>query len=735
MLEHNIIKDNQGAEQGNSMGGGLFISHAPAASFTNNEIGRNLGTLGGRGVGGGVYLASEHAVVIRNAWADNTASIGGDGVGGGLALLASAATVMSNSISYNVASGGAQGLGGGLAIGESHTAQLMGNRFNNNLASGAGRGIGGGLYIAESFGLRVEHNTFNDNTAGAAPNIYGTGGGAYARDADDIVFQENTFERNLGSLYKSGLGGGLYLYHLAGARVQSNQFTANWAAVYAPGGAGGGGLGLGEVDGLTVAGNTFDRNVAALFTGRSASGNGGGIYAVVVRDSGIVTNTFTSNTGSWAGLGKGGGLSTSPDIHDNNTERLIVTGNTWRDNSGTTGTSIGDGGAIELRAVDSQIVRNQFEGNRACSEGCLGRGGTVYVHGWLLCRDITVDSNIFLDYQTQPSGISGDGILHVMYVDAYTITNNLLVGDADDGAGAVVLSVGTQLDQDAFSHSWVANNTIVGNDTSPGIFVSVGLNKDHLTVINNILVSHTVGIMVDAESKAQTVLSYNLFHGNGLDVDGAGVYTHTHPITGAAAFRDPAAHDYHLTVASAARDTGDPAGAPPAPDHDADGVRRPFGARVDIGAYEWHGVQVFMPAVRKEIAARVGWAIGDGNTGTPAIIGTTDGGRTWHVQKTAPGWAGLDAADISAVDEQTAWAAMVSAPGETRDAILHTRDGGATWVSQPLPAGVTGGVKSIKGLSRDEAWAATLGGIVLHTTDGGASWVVVSHPTAPMHPG
>ena len=599
VLRDNYIKDNQGTERGNSQGGGLFIADAPAATLTRNEFSRNLGASGGRGVGGGASLISDRAVVVGNAWADNTASIGGEGLGGALALQGAAATVMSNSISYNLASGGALGLGGALAIDKSPAAQITGNRFANNLASGAGRGIGGGLYIAASAGLRVERNAFTDNTAGAAPDINGTGGGAYVRDAADIVFRDNDFTRNLSSLYRSGLGGGLYLYHLTGAVVQGNRFTANWAAVYAPDGAGGGGLGLGEVDGMTLTGNTFERNVAALYTGGMASGHGGGIYAVVVRDSQITANTFTGNTGSWSGAGKGGGLATSPDTKDGNTERLIVADNTWLRNVGTTGTSSGAGGAIELRAVDSQIVRNRFEGNRACSGSCAGRGGTMYMHGWLLCRDITVDRNIFLDDPTQPSGVGDNSALEVSYVDAYTITNNLLASDANYGAGAMVLSVGTQLNVDASSHSWVVNNTIVGGHAAPGIAVMAGLEKDNLSVVNNILVNHTVGITVGVESEAQTVLSYNLFDGNGLNVGGEGVYTHTHPITGPAAFVDPAAGNFRIRATSAARDAGDPAGVPPAPDHDADGKPRPFGRAVDIGAYEWPGAQVFLPVVRQ----------------------------------------------------------------------------------------------------------------------------------------
>jgi photosystem II stability/assembly factor-like uncharacterized protein len=78
------------------------------------------------------------------------------------------------------------------------------------------------------------------------------------------------------------------------------------------------------------------------------------------------------------------------------------------------------------------------------------------------------------------------------------------------------------------------------------------------------------------------------------------------------------------------------------------------------------------------------------------------------------------------VDERTAWAAFVGNPGVTFPYVLHTTDGGATWFTQTLPAEANFGLKSIKGVSRMEAWAATLDGVILHTTDGGATWT--SHP-------
>ena len=119
---------------------------------------------------------------------------------------------------------------------------------------------------------------------------------------------------------------------------------------------------------------------------------------------------------------------------------------------------------------------------------------------------------------------------------------------------------------------------------------------------------------------------------------------------------------------------------------------------------------------------KVGWVIGwDENNAV--ILHTKNGGRKWVVQGK---WAGYVGNDISAVDRQTAWAALGS-PDSTSGIILHTTHGGATWTEQTLPEGV-GAIKGIKGLTRHEAWAVSLTGTILHTTDGGKVWNIVKHP-------
>jgi hypothetical protein len=148
-----------------------------------------------------------------------------------------------------------------------------------------------------------------------------------------------------------------------------------------------------------------------------------------------------------------------------------------------------------------------------------------------------------------------------------------------------------------FQGGTLVNNTIADNGDI-GVLATAVTNTASISLTNNIIVSHTVGISVSEEATA--TVRYTLWHGNGTDIAGPGVITHTHPVFGAPAFVDPSMHDYHITIGSAARDAGDPAGVPPAPDHDADGVARPQGMAVDLGAYEWRGYWLSLPLVAKD---------------------------------------------------------------------------------------------------------------------------------------
>jgi photosystem II stability/assembly factor-like uncharacterized protein len=117
-------------------------------------------------------------------------------------------------------------------------------------------------------------------------------------------------------------------------------------------------------------------------------------------------------------------------------------------------------------------------------------------------------------------------------------------------------------------------------------------------------------------------------------------------------------------------------------------------------------------------SALSGWAAGgDGwSSDTPressngVILHTADGGVTWVAQKT-PASA---VSDLAFVDDQQGWAVG------GRGLILHTTDGGQTWVAQR--SGVTRNILSVVFTDTLHGYAGCSEGLLLTTTDGGASW-------------
>ncbi len=128
----------------------------------------------------------------------------------------------------------------------------------------------------------------------------------------------------------------------------------------------------------------------------------------------------------------------------------------------------------------------------------------------------------------------------------------------------------------------------------------------------------------------------------------------------------------------------------------------------------------------KAIPGAAGWVIGNDTGGTAVILHTADGGAEWTVQGNNSLWKNHTGNDISAIDGQTAWAALGSSDAEG-GIILHTADGGRSWNAQTLPVQIqNGGVKGIKGVSRAEAWAVGMAGPLMHTVNGGRTWTAVS---------
>jgi hypothetical protein len=101
-----------------------------------------------------------------------------------------------------------------------------------------------------------------------------------------------------------------------------------------------------------------------------------------------------------------------------------------------------------------------------------------------------------------------------------------------------------------------------------------------MSLINNTVISHTVGITVSDPVSANLTVDHNLFWGN--DDDGIrGI----NPADGDPLFPDPTGWDYHIQAGSPAIDAG---AAVPWLTTDMDGDLRPIGLGYDIGADEFY---------------------------------------------------------------------------------------------------------------------------------------------------
>ena len=712
---------------GAGSGGGVFSENA-GLQLLNCTIAGNLASQDTLGIGGGVFVNKAPYGGVRIAGSTVSRNVGcamGDGWGGGIYLFdAPGAVVEDNLIERNTAGSQGDGYGGGLFAYESLGVTIRDNRFAENVGSAGGSlstGAGGGLGVHSSGDAVVQDNLVEYNTGSSSWDAYrGLGGGIFISESDGVSVADNEIRENLASLRTEGFGGGIQLVYSPGAQVTGNMITGNLAGFFCGRGEGGG-IKVGAAPDATVSGNQIRENVACMngdFAG-SLGHFGGGVQAEAFDGGLLVDNLIADNAtcfdcGDTTGFGGGVFLSDSEDAQ--------VAGNTITGNAGALLDGRGAGGGLQVRdTAGSRLPRNLIRGNRAgVADGSYGGGLVVDSLDKHSTRAV-VDGNLILDNRaSEDAAESSAGGCSIAWVfDGLTFTNNVVAGNRAASSAGIELEFlpdGGEL----------VNNTIAGNGGS-GLHVSGSV----VTLTNNIVVSHTMGLEVDAGATA--TVSYTLWHGNGANTGGDGVINETHPVTGDPRFVKPAAGDFRLTIVSAARDAGDPAGVPPAPDHDADGVARPQGPAVDIGAYEWQGHWQYLPLAFKSFTPRVGWAIGNDAAGAAAIVHTADGGLTWEAQGNSAVWTGMSGNDISAVDDQTAWAALGSTAGAPSGAILHTTDGGAHWVPQAIPAGLTGGIKGVKGISRTEAWAASLYGTVLHTTDGGATWNVVPHPTTAIN--
>lgn len=442
----------------------------------------------------------------------------------------------------------AQGRGRVLYIIGAISPSVEGLRITGGNAAGLGGtpwgdDAGGGVYVLTSTVI-IRCNLVFSNTAWY-------GGGLYLQ-CGTATFSENIITTNTADK----CGGGLYSWSSAVA-LDGNTVTTNAAD------SGGGLL-------LYASTATLHRNIIISNTAYSS---GGGLFLVGSDDGVLDDNTITANTAN-----DGGGL------------RLWYSAAMLNDNT-ISMNAANLGGGLFLSGSDVVLSGNVVTTNTAGYGG-----GLCSMFSAATFNDNTITANVAhysgggLCLLSSPATLYGN-IISANIADYHggglfladskaTLTNNVVADNQARTAGSGLYIAGSA---PHLRHTTIARNT--GGDGS-GIhiisYVSGAYYSSTVALTNTILVSQTVGITITGGNTV--TVNGILWHDTPITVSHAATATVTvqNQRWGDPAFVNPAAGDYHIGPASAARDAGIDAGV----HSDIDGEPRPY-QLPDMGADEY----------------------------------------------------------------------------------------------------------------------------------------------------
>jgi len=242
-----------------------------------------------------------------------------------------------------------------------------------------------------------------------------------------------------------------------------------------------------------IGGGVYLGHNSSVLKGNTITGNRGGCGAGVAAEYSSATLTDNLISDNIASGGYGGGVYVAYVAS-------MLSGNTFINNTSHTG------GGVELIISNSTLVGNLIMSNTVAS-----KGGGIYMES----SNPTIINTVIADNQ---AGFKASGV-YVLGSKPQFIQVTLARNTGGDGSGV-------HLSHDYNLHSTVA-------------------------MTNTILVDQTVGITVAVQSVA--TLNGVLWNGNGINFNGAGTITVTHPISGNPVF---AVDGYHLTAGSAAINAG-----------------------------------------------------------------------------------------------------------------------------------------------------------------------------------
>jgi hypothetical protein len=239
-------------------------------------------------------------------------------------------------------------------------------------------------------------------------------------------------------------------------------------------------------------------------------------------------------------------------------------------------------GATHFFSVYSSLELNGL----TLTHGRANSGGAIFNASTLILRRCLIADN-----KAYYGGGGVDNFGSVSVEDSTFISNEATAGGYFNGDGGGLLNRGTAV---------ITNSTFVSNSASSIGSGGVG-NRNRIEIINSTLNGNAPNNIGNSGYGAITNTIFNggtsenctsfaFIGSNNLSSDASCAFTgpdnqiNTHPRLGPLVYFGAGVPTYSLLPDSPAIDAGTNAGCPAA---DQRGFARPFGARCDIGAFEW----------------------------------------------------------------------------------------------------------------------------------------------------
>ena len=496
----------------------------------------------------------------------------------------------------------------------------------DTLIDGSGQHVainGGGtvrvFYLNTNVNFKIVNLTIEHGASTNGAGIYNNGG--------RLILQDATFQDNLTTplIYVFECGGGALFNRFGVVNATNCAFLENSVTAE---GAGSYSSPIPLVGGAILNSSGVVTLDSCVFNGNSAGGAGGALYnkgtAVASRcnflqnsaySAGIMTGTFNL---AGAGTSHSGGA-----IY--NSGSLLIDGSSFIDNS-TTGSAGAEGPVGDLAGPGEESLGGGWGGTGA--GGAVCNSGSLVVQNSLFVGNAASGgaggSGAVGSYQGDLGqtrwgagigGLGGDGAGGALYnYGTASLLNSTIVsnvgsggsggnGGGDGGCGGS----GCGGIYGMSGHLWITNCTIAlnsafrgsggaggqgGSPGQPGVtgMAAGGLQMSGGMVVNTILASNAPGGNYSGPSS--TDAGHNISSDDSCAFTNAGSLNNTDPMLGPLADNGGPTWTMALLPGSPAIDAGDDAAAPPT---DQRGFRRPFGAGVDIGAYEYGSVVVASP--------------------------------------------------------------------------------------------------------------------------------------------